>query len=227
MINIYNKHTIIDIETIPSKEYSKLTQKDKEIFAKWNKSNIKKAEENHTGKTNEGILEIVYNENAALHPEFGRVICVSVCNYHREGTTDNFISKIGENEVEILESISRIINNEALIGHNMLDFDIPFLIKRLIINGLPLPNSLNIAEKKPWEIIHKDTMKLWKGGFGGKNISLDHLCHFLGVQSPKADVNGSHVHEMAKNGNLSKIAEYCEGDIKAVADVLNVLRGIA
>ena len=45
-------------------------------------------------------------------------------------------------------------NKHYFCGHNIREFDIPYFCRRMVINQLPLPRSLNIAGKKPWETKH-------------------------------------------------------------------------
>jgi hypothetical protein len=90
----------------------------------------------------------------------------------------------------------------------------------MIINGLTLPNVLNTAGKKPWEIKHIDTMELWKFGDYKSFTSLELLAHILNIPTPKDDIDGSRVFEVYwKDGNLSRIAEYCQKDVRTLAQV--------
>jgi DNA polymerase elongation subunit (family B) len=76
----------------------------------------------------------------------------------------------GDDEKSILTEFSAMItkfskNREALLcAHNGKEFDYPYIARRMIINGLQIPDILNNAGKKPWEIKLLDTMDLWKFG---------------------------------------------------------------
>ena len=112
-----------------------------------------------------------------------------------------------------------------LCAHNGKEFDFPFLARRMLINGLPLPKKLNLFGKKPWEIPHLDTLELWKFGDYKHYTSLKLLTHILGVPSPKDDIDGSQVAQVYyKENNLKRIVEYCQKDTIAVAQVLLRLR---
>ncbi len=52
---------------------------------------------------------------------------------------------------------------------------------------------------------HADLMGLWSGS----NYSLGDLCSFLGLESPKADVDGSQVAELTREGEIEIVVRYC------------------
>ena len=171
-----------------------------------------------------------YQERAAIFAEFGKVVCIS-CGFirYQDGqATFRLKSFFGENEQVILEEFAVLVNgfmkNPArnLCAHNGKEFDFPYLGRRYLINGLPLPNILaEIQNKKPWEIRLIDTMQLWKFGDYKSYTSLDLLCAVFGVPSPKEDMDGSQVGRVFWNEkDYARIAEYCERDVLATAQVL-------
>ena len=58
-------------------------------------------------------------------------------------------------------------------GHNIREFDIPFICRRLLINNLPLPEYLQLQDKRPWDIKIFDTLTWWKFGENDHSILLD------------------------------------------------------
>jgi uncharacterized protein YprB with RNaseH-like and TPR domain len=113
-----------------------------------------------------------------------------------------------------------------LCAHNGKEFDFPYLCRRLIINGLPIPAILNIAGKKPWEVSHLDTLELWKFGDFKSYTSLNLLAHTLGIPTPKDDIDGSKVWEVYwKEKNLQRIITYCQKDVITVAQVFLRMQG--
>ena len=84
-------------------------------------------------------------------------------------------------------------NDYLLCGHNIKEFDVPWLCRRFLINGLPLPPVLDIYGKKPWEVNHVDTLELWKFGDYKHFTSLNLLAHVFGIPSPKDSMDGSMV----------------------------------
>ena len=96
----------------------------------------------------------------------------------------------------------------------------------MIINGLVIPPTLNSAGKKPWEILHLDTMDLWKFGDFKSYTSLNLLAFTLGIQTPKDDIDGSRVWEVYwKEKNIPRIVTYCQKDVVTTAQVLLRMNG--
>ena len=95
----------------------------------------------------------------------------------------------------------------------------------MIINGIALPNKLNLFGKKPWEVPHLDTLELWKFGDYKHFTSLKLLTTVLGIPSPKDDIDGSEVaHVFYVENDIDRIITYCEKDVIAVAQIFLRLR---
>jgi hypothetical protein len=91
----------------------------------------------------------------------------------------------------------------------------------MIINRLIIPEILDNAGKKPWEIKLLDTMDLWKFGDYKNYTSLDLLTTVLGIPTPKDDIDGSQVAGIYYiEDNIQRIVKYCEKDVLAIARVL-------
>lgn len=207
----------IDIETVPiKKKFEELNAREKEIFV---------SRVDNDAKNTLSYEDYYYNKNVSFMPEFARVACVSLGWFTNDENNLKFklTSYAGEDEISILKGIS-LIGNRILSGHNIIIFDIPFLIKRYFINSIEIPASLNIIGKKPWEINHVDTIDIWKVGQWKGSISLDDLCFFLGVASPKAVMNGGLVASMFFEKQIASIVRYCEGDVVSSANVLRRLK---
>ena len=115
--------------------------------------------------------------------------------------------------------------NKLFCAHNGKEFDFPYLSRRMIINGVRIPNKLQLFGKKPWEVPHLDTLDLWKFGDYKHYTSLTLLAHILGIPSPKDDINGSQVRDVFYEENdIYRIATYCEKDTITVAQILLRLR---
>ena len=91
----------------------------------------------------------------------------------------------------------------------------------MIINRQVIPEILDNAGKKPWEVKLLDTMDLWKFGDYKNYTSLNLLTSVLGIPSPKDDIDGSMVAKVYYEENdLGRIVRYCEKDVLAIAQVL-------
>jgi hypothetical protein len=91
----------------------------------------------------------------------------------------------------------------------------------MLINGIELPDILNIAGKKPWELQHLDTLELWKFGDFKHFTSLELLAYIFKIDTPKDDIDGSMVHKVYyKENNLQRIVDYCYKDVVTIAQLL-------
>lgn len=210
----------IDIETASEYDsYLKLSDKGKELWElKCDKHLLK---DNPEKTYNE-----LYLDKSPLYPEFAKIICISVGIIHtsKDGLLNIRTTSFYGDEVNILNDLINLINSkfkEKLIlnGHNIKEFDIPFICKRLLINSIKIPNNLNPIGKKPWELPHIDTMEVWKMGSFKNYISLDLLAYSLGVPSPKKSINGSMVNEFYYDNKINEIVSYCEDDVICVIQV--------
>ena len=182
-----------------------------------------------------------YTNSAAIFAEYGRVVCIS-CGYVRfedNGTLPKYHIKsfYGTDEAALLQAFVELLRQnlgdlqyrwQTLCGHNIKEFDVPYLARRCVVNGiLPLPFGLDIAGRKPWEIPHLDTMEQWKFGDYKAYTALELLASILDVPTPKADIDGSQVSGLFwESGELDRIAAYCERDVAATMSVLLRMNGL-
>jgi hypothetical protein len=109
----------------------------------------------------------------------------------------------------------------VLCAHNGKEFDFPYIARRMIINRMVVPEILDNAGKKPWDVKLLDTMDLWKFGDYKNYTSLELLTFILGIPTPKDDIDGSMVGRIYySEKDVERIARYCEKDVLAVAQVL-------
>jgi uncharacterized protein YprB with RNaseH-like and TPR domain len=95
----------------------------------------------------------------------------------------------------------------------------------MLIHQISLPQSLQLFNKKPWEVPHLDTLHLWRFGDFKHYTSLKLMAHVLGIPSPKDDIDGSQVASVFyQEKNLERIITYCEKDVLTVAQVFLKLR---
>ena len=99
--------------------------------------------------------------------------------------------------------------------------DIPFLSRRLLINGLPIPSCMNFQNRKPWEINLADTFQYWRFGDYKHYTSLKLLAAALYIPSPKDDIDGSMVGKVYwEEMGLDRITAYCCKDVVTVANII-------
>ena len=222
-INIQNI-LFLDIETVPQNPSFEDTPQDiRGLWEKKAKSLLRDSDE---------TAESIYRQ-AGIYAEFGKIICIS-CGYFSGPRSFRIKSFSGDDEKALLTAFADLARrfctgpDRYLCAHNGKEFDFPFLARRLVIQGIPLPPVLDTPGKKPWEVSHLDTMELWKFGDYKSYTSLLLLATVLGIPTPKDDIDGSRVWEVFWNEkNLPRIVRYCQKDVLTVAQILLRFRGEA
>ena len=176
----------------------------------------------------ESVLEPgeLFFERAGIHAEFGKVICVGVGYFQAKKKEKklNFRSKIfaQEEEKETLLELKALLEKKKwiLCAHNGKEFDFPYLCRRMLIQGIALPEPLQLAGKKPWEIRHLDTMELWRFGDYKYYTRLELLAAAFGIPSSKEGIDGSEVNPTYyQEKNIEKIKNYCLRDVEVTARI--------
>jgi DNA polymerase elongation subunit (family B) len=215
----------LDVETVPQAgDYADLSDEMAHLWAE--KAQALQARSPERYPTEWSPAECFEN-GAGIYAEFGKVVCVSVGFVFYQNGEMCFRSKsfCGDDEKALLTEFSSVLNKNfaayTLCGHNIKEFDVPYLCRRLLVNGLPLPPALRIAGKKPWEVQLLDTLELWKFGDYKNYTSLKLLAAIFGIPTPKDDIDGSQVASVYyKEKNLKRISVYCEKDVATTAQIL-------
>lgn len=222
-----NKVLFMDIETVPQYEkFSMVPDSLKKLFVQKFKNktsdvfNVIGIEKNYT---EEEIWEEMWNLKAPLYAEFGKIVCISIgMLYNGEFIKKSFYS---ENEFELLKKFTSgktlekfndtSGKNSFICVYNGEIFDLPFVAKRIIINGLNIPKIFLFPNFKPWErnfLI--DVKNIWKWDVYDGAISLSLLAYSLGLETHKEEMDGSMVKDVYYvEKNIKKISDYCEKDI--------------
>ena len=101
----------------------------------------------------------------------------------------------------------------VFIGHNIVSFDLRFLLQRSIILGVKPPLFIPF-KAKPWDDVVFDTMTAWAGV--GNRVSLAKLCDVFDLDakgSEVGDIDGSKVWDFIQAGRIDDVATYCAGDV--------------
>lgn len=193
----------LDIETVPCQRAdireelarsikAPATYKKPESIAEWEEKEKPKAVEEAWLKTSfDGAL--------------GRIVCIGWA------VNDSAVQSLaGDDEAEMLAEffeLNRTTRAPRLVGHNITQFDIPFIWKRCIVNNVKPPMWFP-RNPKPWSDRVYDTMAQWDGK---NNISMDKLARALGL--PTKTGSGADVWPMYQEGRIADIRAYCETDV--------------
>lgn len=218
-INLKN-YLFLDIETVSQQDdFSKLSAPMQEFWERKSK-NLKNEDKLNSAE--------MYFDRAGIYAEFGKIVCIGLGFILDEESTQKLRIKTlkNDNEKALLEDFAQILYKHTakdkliLCAHNGKEFDFPYLCRRMLLNGVELPNALNMQGKKPWEVNHADTLDMWKFGDFKHYTGLDLLATIFGIESSKDDISGDQVNGVYHHEkNLDRIANYCSKDVVALTQL--------
>ncbi len=215
----------VDIETVRlTEEFDQLDDRLREAWIKkaaW----MQRDDDRSAGE--------LYEDRGGIYAEFGRVVVIGMGILHEKGGEWILRTKslFHPDEKVVLRAFSEVLSRTnqdelMLCAHNGKEFDFPYLSRRMRINHIPLPQALDIAGKKPWEIQHLDTMEMWKFGDFRHLTSLDLLAALFNIESSKTVMDGSEVGKTFYiERDHEKIQEYCLRDVEVTARLFLHLKG--
>lgn len=219
----FGKLLFLDIETVPMcATYDEMPEKFKSLWDK--KAGYLQREEHDTPES--------LFPRAGIYAEFGKIVCISF-GMMMEGQF-RIKSFYGDDENKVLRDFAELLETRfsskdlLLCAHNGKEFDFPYISRRMLINSIPLPEILDLAGKKPWEVQHLDTMELWKFGDYKNYTSLETLAAVFDIPTPKDDIDGSQVGKVYwEEKDLERIAIYCQKDVLTIAQLFLRYQGKA
>jgi DNA polymerase elongation subunit (family B) len=135
----------LDIETVP--EHTDFLQLDGEMQALYEAKTAYQRKENQTAEE--------YYERAGIWAEFGKIVCISVGFFaYKKGERQFRTTSFWGDEPQLLLDFSNLLNTHfnqvqhLLCGHNTKEFDYPYIARRMLINGVKIPDKLNLVGKK-------------------------------------------------------------------------------
>lgn len=215
----------LDIETVP--EVYNLKDLDENMRALYFEKNKRLLEQSDSE-------EEAY-EKAGVFAEFGKIVCIS-CGIVTQGEGGHYKMRMrsfaDDDEKKLLQEFKNLLDQHfngaqhLLCGHNGKEFDFPYMARRMLVKGVRLPNALDIAGKKPWEVNHLDTLQLWKFGDYKHYTSLNLLAALFNIPTPKDDISGADVGRVYwEEDDLDRIIEYCQKDVIALIQLFLRFRG--
>ena len=186
----FNIKTVLEYPTLKDLEVNNLP-----MFKRWKYL----YETKHSEMDNENLA---YESNAVYYSEFAKIVAISYATVYVENGTlkRDFKKIINFDERVVIETFFdelRILSNTdtqstpqifpTLCGHNIINHDIPTLIKRFVLlNSKEKNSSLPYILKrslysKPWESDIIDIVNIWKFN-GFEHTSLMLISDFLGLK---------------------------------------------
>ncbi|NLO72075.1 MAG: 3'-5' exonuclease [Porphyromonadaceae bacterium] len=227
------KILFLDIETVPlARSLTELSEDMRQLweekFETLKRRMPDRFEPDNTAKE-------AFDTNAGIYAEFGKIVCISVGFISIQNNVNTFrIKSFAEkDELNLLKEFSLLVDRffttseHNFCGHNIKEFDIPYICRRMLINGMQLPKALQINNKKPWEVNLMDTLDFWKFGDYKNYTSLRLLSAVLGIPTSKDDIDGSQVGETYYlYDDLNRIVTYCQKDVLTTARIWLKMNGL-
>ena len=188
----------LDIETIPSADEHK--ENHLEILRLKN-----------VGKNDDEI-----HESTSFEGTFGRICCIGIIKENASGILQKDVFK-GEEKAILTQFWQTARDVNRFIGHNIWGFDLPFIYKRSIINGVKPRLDISFARYRNIPIY--DTMCEWELWNFSRAQKLDTLAKALNLPTSKDEMDGSMVWQYYKDGRIDDIGRYCMKDVELTRKV--------
>ena len=215
----------LDIETLALSGYRDRVPHLLERDARLGKMRIEQIE--RYAEDPEAEIERVYGLGS-LAAVSGRMLSIAVHvgptpEFELDGITGHeYVFGIDERGVEqdersSLTAFLALVANfdretDEIVGHNVIEFDLPFIFQRCLVHDLPVPRLTNLGEYNVRNVY--DTMRAWWFG-ARRHVSLDDVAWAMGFESSKTEeVEGSRVFELYRAGRLQEIRQYNLNDVR-------------
>jgi DNA polymerase elongation subunit (family B) len=166
----------------------------------------------------------------ALNGDFGRILCIGFADEHEDGRSEEGVVgwddrtrtlSVCERDmlVEFWDRMRGFSTNlDRVVGHNLFDFDLKFILKRSVILGVRPTVELSFARYRNQPIF--DTMYEWERWSPGSRVKLDTLAKALGLRSSKeGGVDGGKVYDLFLKGEHEAIRDYCLADVTLTREI--------
>ena len=190
----------LDIETIPSAE------EHREIHIEI----IRKL-----GSKKKKTVEKIYEETS-FEGTFGRICCIGIIKEGSQGIIQKEVFKGTEKEI-LTNFWKTAADVNQFVGHNIWEFDLPFIYKRSIINGVKPRTNISFVKYRNFPIY--DTQQEWELWGYKKAQKLDTLAKVLGLPTSKGEIDGSKVWKAFREGKIEEICKYCMKDVELTRQV--------
>ncbi len=215
----------VAIQTVPQR--ATLSELPERLQEAWHH----KASLLRNGGAGEPTPEALFAQQAGLYAEFGKIVNIAAGYFHqatKEEEPELRVKSISsaDNEKSLLEEFKDLLNERfdqkklRLCAHNGKEFDFPYLCRRMLLHCVPIPEALNFAGKKPWEVPHLDTMEMWMFGNRKHFVPLGLLAAIFDIPAREPELNGDEISSVFyEEQDLQKIAAHGQQDVITTAQL--------
>jgi 3'-5' exonuclease len=220
------RRIFMDVESVPPPEERRPLIRPDIVRKFCRRSGLPFSREDEVMEAGAGLCTDEQFRRLALHAEYGRVLAIGLVVEHdrqvehygllgRERPTGKF--HLDERRTlrafwKLLQDFN--VGRDLIVGHNILDFDLPFLYKRSRINRIHPSILFSFARYRSAPVY--DTMREWAHwNPHAPLVTLDQLADILGVGLSKTEgMDGSRVYDEYLAGHHDRVAAYCLRDVE-------------
>ena len=153
-------------------------------------------------------------ETAALDPDVGRIIAIGSMQPGVDDGPTAVLAQTEAEEREALQAFWESARSEAgglktLCGWNVVEFDLPYLLKRSLFLGVESP-QIELTRFRHPDVL--DLMQVWSVNGLLRPRPLDFVCRRLGVAVTDVGT-GKDVGHWVTSGQWDSVRAHCENDI--------------
>ncbi|MGN0029552.1 MAG: hypothetical protein ACI35Q_07505 [Marinilabiliaceae bacterium] len=218
----------VNVEGVPElTDYDNLTPEMKSFWESTQSSRLA------DGATAESLYS-----TAGEVPEFGKVASITAGVVRRRGDDESpyFVttSYVGDDERSLLSQFSVMIDKffsdkeglHYLCGHGIWQRDVPFLAKRMLINGLPLPALFDSNGRRPLRAQLVDTAEFWTfSDHSASRVSAPLLAAVFGLDAEASDFNPAEAARLFREDDTDALQLRSERKALLYAQLLLRFRG--
>jgi predicted PolB exonuclease-like 3'-5' exonuclease len=216
------RHLIFDIETVPDTEIRDMPPTIVKALTEFSKR--KDVDESLT---------------RGLSPYFAKVVSLAFADGDGDAETPIEVLIVPRNDAEretlpawahaaterelLLTFWALAALADCVISYNGFGFDVPFLVGRSLVHGIPA--RVDLLSQRYKLRPHLDLLDIL-GQRGRGPSSLDVVCWALDIESPKDEMDGSMVAPAYERGRIADIATYNREDVRATRSVFRRVRDL-
>ncbi|MFO1077691.1 MAG: ribonuclease H-like domain-containing protein [Planctomycetota bacterium] len=223
------KTLVFDIETVPAFDRRELPPAIAEALASYT---ARKAEPD--------VVDAESKKFMGMSPFYGKIVSLAVGDGDAEPGSDDVTAlavppegfALDEcpkwlrlmSEADLLRAFWALCSRaETVVTFNGRGFDVPFVVGRSLIHGIPA--RVDLMSQRFALRPHLDLFELLSQRNRGPS-KLDVVCWALGIESPKGEMDGSMVAPAYARGEIVEIAQYNVHDVRATAAVYRKVRDL-
>lgn len=140
--------------------------------------------------------------------DLARIVCLA---WTFDGAKlDGGIAQDETEEAALLARFFSAIRDATLVGYNILDFDVPLMLRRALYLNVPAP-MLSVNRYRHDHIV--DLMQVLSYDGKATYRSLDFYVRRFGLEVPHDPATGSDVQTLLSLGDWSAIKRHCAADV--------------